>query len=395
MNDTNPSLAERLTTLRDSIDRRIDELVEHDMPIDSSDAVTSQLSENAQCAARAVAAQARSSSQGGKRLRALLTIAAAGSQEDVLDLACAIEIFQTGALVHDDIIDVSDLRRGIPSAWKGLEDAYESIAHPSSSAEGLNPAPQPLRIEDTAAAHAQGTGLALMLGDMLATLSVRVAATSSSRYPNAAEFMATFLQMQHEVEVGQVLDLADDLISLADPETILRNCEVVYAKKTSSYTTIAPLQLGFLAAGLPYDQAREWADRIGRPLGLAFQIADDLADIIPSGKPTGKPLYGDIRSGKRSILLADTLSSATAAQARTLARIYNAQSHSDDDIAEVVSIFAQTGAIARSHQRIRMLWSEAEKAIREFSRTADITPACDAPLMDVASLFVPSDDLHA
>ena len=88
--------------------------------------------------ADAVAQQAVPSSEGGKRLRALLTLdafrafapqdVAERDMDAVLDLACAIEVFQTGALVHDDIIDESDLRRGKPSAHHALEQAVHSGA---------------------------------------------------------------------------------------------------------------------------------------------------------------------------------------------------------------------------------------------------------------------------
>lgn len=441
MNMMNPQLPEQIAALRRTIDRRVDELVDRDMPAAAFGEDSTPLAENARRAALAVARQARSSSEGGKRLRALLTIAAAGNQSQALDLACAIEIFQTGALVHDDIIDASDLRRGIPSAWKGLESDYGFIAglptgtendgNDASASNELNVA-NGRTSAASPAAHAQGTGLALMLGDMLATLSIRIAVDSSANRPNAAQFLTTFLQMQHDVEVGQVLDMADDLISLADPAAIARNCEIVYAKKTSSYTTIAPLQLGFLAAGVPNGAAHYWAQAIGGPLGLAFQIADDLADIAPV-HPTGKPLYGDIRSGKRSILLSDALEAATNSQKRNLARIYSKPERTDDDITEVLSIFKSTGAIERSHCRIHALWLETTDAIDKFAdrcannptrTSADIayasasdaqgthTPAqgthapahvpaqraqapeipCEISLKQAAELFVPSED---
>ena len=109
--------------------------------------------------ADAVAQQAVTSSEGGKRLRALLTLdafrafapqdVAERDMDAVLDLACAIEVFQTGALVHDDIIDDSDLRRGKPSAHRALATDTHS--------------------------DAIGHGLGIMLGDMLATASVDIA----------------------------------------------------------------------------------------------------------------------------------------------------------------------------------------------------------------------------
>ena len=112
-----------------------------------------------------MAQQAVTSSEGGKRLRALLTLdafrafapqdVAERDMDAVLDLACAIEVFQTGALVHDDIIDDSDLRRGKPSAHRAFSTGTHS--------------------------EAIGHGLGIMLGDMLATASVDIADKAASK----------------------------------------------------------------------------------------------------------------------------------------------------------------------------------------------------------------------
>lgn len=139
--------------------------------------------------------QAASSSQGGKRLRALLALDAfdilAGDvtpdrRDAMIDLACAIEVFQTAALVHDDIIDESDLRRGRPSAHRALEQAVHS--------------------------GAIGRGLGLMLGDILATACIEITRRSASRLPNTDALNEAFLTMQREVETrpGTGLGRRDD-----------------------------------------------------------------------------------------------------------------------------------------------------------------------------------------
>ena len=154
--------------------------------------------------ADAVAQQAVTSSEGGKRLRALLTLdafrafapqdVAERDMDAVLDLACAIEVFQTGALVHDDIIDDSDLRRGKPSAHRALATDTHS--------------------------DAIGHGLGIMLGDMLATASVDIANKAACRLGSGSSVVSAFLNMHREVEIGQVLDLAVELNTLDDPEEL-------------------------------------------------------------------------------------------------------------------------------------------------------------------------------
>ncbi|KAB8289194.1 serralysin [Bifidobacterium ramosum] len=297
-----------------------------------------------------VVAQAVTSSEGGKRLRALLALdayaAAAGAtpaqdadggHDAMLDLACAIEVFQTAALVHDDIIDDSDLRRGKPSAHRALAAATRS---------------DPI-----------GTGLGIMLGDLLATASVAIANTAARRFGDAAALVDTFLTMHREVEVGQVLDLAVELTPLDDPQALADASLNVFRWKTASYTTIAPIELALLAAGRTPRDARKQALAVGRPLGLAFQLADDLLDVVGSSRNTGKPVGGDIREGKRTVLLADALAAANDDERVALRAMFEAPSRSDDDVRRAISMFTATGAVDRSRERIAGLWRESRAAI--------------------------------
>ncbi|KAA8820379.1 serralysin [Bifidobacterium rousetti] len=291
-----------------------------------------------------VIAQGVSSSEGGKRLRALLALTAydvfggeSGSRGAMVDMACAIEVFQTAALVHDDIIDESDLRRGKPSAHRALEDWTG----------------------DTAI----GRGLGLMLGDLLATACVAIANDAAKGLPDSPALLDAFLDMQREVEIGQVLDLAVERADLNDPATLAEASLGVFRWKTASYTTIAPLRLALLACGADPDRARRTAEAIGLPLGLAFQLEDDLIDVIGSSRTSGKPVGGDIREGKRTVLLADALEAASSVERGELIAMFEAESRSDDDVRRAIGLFRSTGAVDRSKARIGALWDETRRAI--------------------------------
>jgi len=297
--------------------------------------------------------QAASSSQGGKRLRALLALDAfdilAGDvtpdrRDAMIDLACAIEVFQTAALVHDDIIDESDLRRGRPSAHRALEQAVHS--------------------------GAIGRGLGLMLGDILATACIEITRRSASRLPNTDALNEAFLTMQREVEIGQVLDLAVEMTPLSNPEALANASLNVFRWKTASYTTIAPLLLALLAAGESPDQARHCALAVGRPLGLAFQLADDLLDVVGSSRNTGK----------RTVLLADALSAADTADKADLIAIFEEDCRNDNQVARTIELFTSTGALDRSRERIAALWGESRKAIAGLELNSEaqrrLTEAC-------------------
>ncbi len=318
---------------------------------------------------QAVASQSVTSSKGGKRLRALLTLDSfrAFASDDVrerdadamLDLACAIEVFQTGALVHDDIIDDSDLRRGKPSAHRALAARTRS--------------------------NDIGHGLGIMLGDMLATASVDIANRAATRMRHGSHVVSAFLNMHREVEIGQVLDLAVELNPLDDPESLAQASLNVFRWKTASYTTIAPLEFGMLCAGMDPSKARSLALRIGLPLGLAFQLADDLLDVVGSSRNTGKPVGGDIREGKRTVLLADAIAAADADAKRELIGIWESDERSESQVARAIELFGQTGAIERSHGRITDLWNESNAAIGQL----DLPENGKQTLAEACARFVP------
>jgi geranylgeranyl diphosphate synthase type I len=307
----------------------------------------------------AVRAQAAASNAGGKRLRALLAlsafdaaqaiqhgnlespdsanVSAVSARDAMIDLAAAVEIYQTSALIHDDIIDDSDLRRGEPSAHKALEVASGDT-----------------RI---------GTGLAIMLGNALATLSAHVAQEALGMLHNQVEGLRVFLAMQRDVAYGQVLDLSAEEIALDDPARLAAASLEVFRWKTASYTAIAPLELGFLAAGLAPERSHRHAVRIGEPLGIAFQLADDLIDVQGSSRSSGKPVGGDIREGKHTVLLADALQRADPADRARLVAIYGAPCRTDAEVRETIALFERTGALAQSEQRIAEQRSLAFAAI--------------------------------
>ncbi|MBT1172123.1 polyprenyl synthetase family protein [Bifidobacterium sp. MA2] len=313
-----------------------------------------------------VVAQGVSSSEGGKRLRALLALCAYDAfggdparRDAMVDMACAIEVFQTAALVHDDIIDESDLRRGRPSAHRALEDWTGD--------------------------RAIGRGLGLMLGDLLATACVAIANDAAGRLPNSPALVDAFLTMQREVEIGQVLDLAVERASLLDPQALAEASLGVFRWKTASYTTIAPLQLAMLASGVDPERARGVAMSIGGPLGLAFQLEDDLIDVIGSSRTSGKPVGGDIREGKRTVLLADAIGMADPDERGELVAMFEAGARSEEDVRRAIGLFRSTGAVDRSKSRIEALWASTRAAIGD----AGLDAGAEGRLTAMCARFVP------
>lgn len=350
-----------------TVEQRMNTLISEQFHSAACQHVTSSCASTLQ----AVGQQALSSSLGGKRLRALLLLAAFDAETSnktdnknpnrrtAIDLACALEVFQTAALIHDDIIDESPLRRGKPSAYQALATVCGNM-------------------------HI-GSALAVMLGDLLATQSFNIARLATTDSELAQDLLESFARMQQQVSIGQVLDLSIEMMPLDDPQQLAEASLNVFRWKTASYSTIAPLELGFIAAHMPKTQAHTLAQAIGEPLGIAFQIADDLLDIMADSNKTGKPQGGDIREGKRAILLADALTTSTQQQQALLREAYMAPERDEAQVAAIMQIYRECGTIACSKQRIATLWQQSQLALSESGLSND----AQAIIQAIMQRFVP------
>ncbi|AKV56085.1 hypothetical protein AB656_02780 [Bifidobacterium actinocoloniiforme DSM 22766] len=327
--------------------------------------------------------QALRSSHGGKRLRALLLLdtcqAVAASTADadrlerpVLDLACALELFQTSVLVHDDLIDQADLRRGQPSAQVALNEDWSGL----TGDMGSN-------------GRRAGSSLALLMGDLLAAAASASADQACESLPHPHACRQTFLAMEGQVDQGQVMDLAMESLPLEDPGSLREAALATIEAKTASYTTVAPLQLGLLAAGREPELSRSLARKLGVGLGVAFQLADDLLDVTEPSAASGKPACGDIREGKRTVLLADALESASDGERSRLCDIYQAPARSQEDVRWAADLFRSSGAIDRASERIATLRAEAGQALSDFNAVLNLDEASGRVLAKACDRFLP------
>lgn len=303
--------------VRKAVDARLDAL------LTESEANARRAGEEPLAIATALSSLVR---RGGKRLRpALLTATAlacgrAGAQSDrtVVDAGCAWELLQAYFLVHDDWMDGDETRRGGPTAHVTLT-ARHGDAH-------------------------LGASLAVLAGDLGSALAHRVIATSDA----PVEALVTFARVHEDVVLGQALDLTLGAHDLAAVERM-------HALKTASYTTRGPVAIGALIAGASSD-ARAMLDAFAKPLGIAFQLRDDLLGVFGTEAETGKPVGSDLRSGKRTALIAEALTRTNdrAALERCLA---------EGDVARAMAAIEECGARAAVESRARTLLETARGAL--------------------------------
>ena len=273
---------------------------------------------------------------GGKRIRPAychwgwLVGGGDPSGDGALDGGCALEILHAFALAHDDVMDGSDTRRGAPTVWRKFVQRHRA---------------REWRGED----RRFGEAAAVLVGDMAMVLADRTLGWVSP------ESRAVWDQLRTELNMGQYLDVVGGARGSATADEARRIIE----HKTARYTVVRPLQLGAALAGRP-DLAEPLA-RHGRPVGMAFQLRDDVLGAFGDPAATGKPVGDDLREGKPTLLMAMTKSAATPSQLTVLDAVGSEMD--DETVAGVQQVILDTGALARLENEISELLEEALSAL--------------------------------
>jgi mevalonate kinase len=268
--------------------------------------------------------------RGGKRLRAVLAAAAyeacGGAVREVAAVAGAsLELLQAYLLVHDDWMDGDAVRRGGPSVPAMMRDQFGSHGDAASILAG-----------DLACGWAQSALLEL--------------AVEPARLVLAARELA---RVQEEVVSGQLLDVRGGARDA-------REVEAVHALKTASYTVRGPLLIGARLAGAP-ERRIAALDAFAEPLGVAFQLRDDVLGTFGNARAMGKPRGSDLREGKRTALVVDALGDRAAAA--VLARVLGRREATAEEVNAAVAAIEACGARARVEERIAALVRAAREAL--------------------------------
>ena len=250
--------------------------------------------------------------------------------DGALDAGCALEILHAFALAHDDVMDASPTRRGAPTVWcKFVQRHRDRRWHG----------------ED----RRFGEAAAVLVGDMAMVLADRTLGRVSS------ETRAVWDELRTELNMGQYLDVVGSARGSATADEARRIIE----HKTALYTVVRPLQLGAALAGQA-DLAVPLA-RHGRPVGMAFQLRDDVLGAFGDPATTGKPVGDDLREGKPTLLMAMARAAATPAQLGVLDAIGSEMD--DDTVSEVQQVIMDTGALSNLEDEIAALLAEALDAL--------------------------------
>lgn len=274
---------------------------------------------------------------GGKRFRARFcywgwqAITGPGDHDlfPVLSAAGALELFHAAALVHDDLIDNSDTRRGAPAAHRRFESLHRDSGWAGDGDE-------------------YGRASAILLGDLLLGWSDELLDEGLQALPdrrNARAARTEFMRMRTEVTAGQYLDILEERAWLTKPEAEQRaRAERIITYKSAKYSVEAPLALGAAIAGASPAQLAALRE-FGLPLGIAFQLRDDLLGVYGDPDVTGKPAGDDLREGKRTMLVAIARERLTVGPRRLLDELLGDPTLSADQVHMLQQTIRQCGAV--------------------------------------------------
>ncbi len=274
---------------------------------------------------------------GGKRIRPQFCLwghrAGGGRDVDALARAgAAVELLHTAAVIHDDIVDRSPLRRGQPTT-------HRRFAEGSADADRF------------------GVAAAILAGDLAQAMADELLSGVAFDPRLVLAAFEPFDRMRLDAVGGEFLDLLASRGSGGTEEDARRTG----ALKSGSYTVVGPLAIGAALADAP-GALRGALDRYGRPLGEAFQVRDDVLGTFGDPTLTGKDRDSDIREGKRSVLVAKALRLASRRQRAVMARL-GSPGLSTDGVEEIREVLRCCGALAETIALIAALAVEAKSAL--------------------------------
>jgi geranylgeranyl diphosphate synthase type I len=283
--------------------------------------------------------------RGGKRLRPLFAywgwraVAPRGESAgaDVLLLFAALELLHACALVHDDVIDASATRRGLPTVHRLFADRHRERNWLGSSEQF-------------------GVSTAILLGDLSLVWADDIVTSVDLPLDAHRRVQRVWADIRTEVLGGQFLDI----VAEASGAETVASAMNVNTYKTASYTVSRPLQLGAAAAADRPDVQAIFHD-VGNGLGVAFQLRDDVLGVFGDPTVTGKPSGDDLRSGKRTVLLAEAVERADTSDpmAAKLLRTSIGTGLSDDQVRELCQVIESVGALGAVEDHIEFLTGQA------------------------------------
>ena len=288
-------------------------------------------------------------STGGKKLRgALIQLGfelAGGEKQDVLQASVSIELIHSFLLMHDDIQDLDDLRRGNPTIHKQYEQDHKK--------KSLK--------RDT---EHFGLAMGINLGDLGAYLGMEVILRSDLPEVNKVAAAIHLSRLLQRVSYGQGLDITLERMEDVDERDVMQ----VHLNKTGIYTIEGPLKIGGLLGGMNIESTQK-IEGYGEPIGIAFQLRDDELGLYSDEGELGKPVGGDVREGKNTLLRVKAMEFSNKKEREFLKKAYGNPKLTKAQLKKVRQITESTGALDYSQKLAKELVKKGKKEIPRLTKS--------------------------
>jgi len=277
---------------------------------------------------------------GGKKIRGALTvlgyqITGGKRTRDILPVSAAVEIVHSALLIHDDFIDKDRFRRGKPTVHeiyaKGNSEHY-------------------------------GASIALIIGDIGIFLSNQILASSNFDAKMIIKATSEFENLLIKTGYGEILDIAFDSKKSTTWGDILK----VRTYKTAYYTIVMPLTVGAILGGAK-DKTLKAIENYGVPVGIAFQLADDILGVFGKSDKTGKSSESDIREGKKTLLFVKALELARDKERQFLLKWYGSDKLDKNKIEKIRQAIKDSGSLDYSRKLAEEMAEKGKKYIPKIT----------------------------
>jgi geranylgeranyl diphosphate synthase type I len=241
--------------------------------------------------------------------------------EATVRAAASLELLHAFALVHDDVMDESDMRRGRPSAHRAFERWHRERGLPGSSTRF-------------------GESAAILLGDLCLVWAEQMLRESGVEATALSRAWPRYDAMRTELAVGQFADLVNDSAGFPSLHDVLD----VARRKSGNYTVRRPLEIGAALAGCD-DTVLGVLGRYGEAIGEAFQLRDDLLGVFGAPETTGKPTGTDLLARKATTVVVAGYELASGAQQRQFKEFITADKLGSEDVTRWQALISEVGTV--------------------------------------------------
>ncbi len=284
---------------------------------------------------------------GGKRLRPALMyygyLGVGGAKEaEILRAAVSVELIHSFLLIHDDIIDRDAKRHNVKTTHLKYEQMHKKYLW-NDDAEHF------------------GNSMAIIVGDMVAALGNQALFSSDFEPEIIIKALIKLQKVVANTVIGEAKDVLISFRGKATEEEILDVCNF----KTAKYTIESPLQLGAIL-GKANEDILEKMSKLSVPMGIAFQIQDDILGIFGSEEKLGKPVGSDISEGKQTILVSQVRKNADSEQLKIFNELLGKNDLTEAEIEKFREIVIGTGALEYAQQLAKEYIAESKKEIADI-----------------------------